>query len=99
MVASVVPSRITSPLLTGMRPEAQKLLATLPANLSGHSVVLDGHRTLAATPSFADEMIRVLLVERNADHVHAIAVGSEFGEWLRESAQDHNVSGKLKVED
>lgn len=98
MSTSTTASTISSPVLTGMREEAQDLLRGLPEDLGGRHVVLDGHRTLAATPSFADEVVRILLVERHADNLHAVAVGRKFGDWLTESAQTHGVADKLDVE-
>lgn len=46
---------IQPPQHAGSRPQAQELLASLPGDLSGQTVVLDCRDLAISTPSFFDE--------------------------------------------
>lgn len=88
---------LESPMLTGLRSQARELVdaAEIPADLSESDVVLDGHRTLAATPSFADEIVKILLVERHARSLTVRVAGREFTQWLENAANVHQVKDRL----
>lgn len=88
------------PQLTGTRSRARAMIedAGLPDDLSGADVHLDGHLTLAGTGSFADEVVRILLVERLADRVVVINVGPDLHAKLARAAAEHGVAEKVSFE-
>lgn len=90
-------SVLESPLLTGLAREAHTLVETagFARDLTGTTVLLDAHQTLAATPSFADELVRNLIVERNADKVLIWAAGLNFTRWLHDAARRRDVAGRV----
>ncbi|OMC02466.1 hypothetical protein A5733_02160 [Mycobacterium sp. NS-7484] len=89
---------LEAPALAGSRPRAQQLLANLPPNLSGSVVQLHCELLIAAAASFADEIVRELLVLRDAKLlVITGASDQEFIEYLRERASVHGVADRLQV--
>lgn len=94
-------STIESPMLTGLREQARRMIEAqdVPLNLSGTDVILDGHRTRAATPSFADEVIKTLVVERGAKSLTIRVAGREFTEWLLAAAERYEVVDRVVAND
>lgn len=93
-------SMLELPQLTGTRERARQLIASahLPSNLSGLTVVVDAGATLAGTESFADELVRTILVDRNGSKLVVYFVGPEFGEKLKAAAWLHRVASKLDIQ-
>lgn len=89
---------LEAPSLAGSRDRAQELLATLPSNLANSDVILDCNGLLAATVSFADELVQEVLVARKAKALHAVRVSDqEFSEYLIRRAEVHGVRDRLTV--
>ncbi|GAB09931.1 hypothetical protein GOARA_048_01330 [Gordonia araii NBRC 100433] len=89
---------LEAPSLAGSRDRAQELLAELPSDLSNSEVILDCHGLLAATVSFADELVQEVLVRRKAQALHAVRVtDQEFADYLVRRADVHGVSDRLTV--
>jgi hypothetical protein len=89
---------LEAPVLAGSRPRAQQLLAELPPNLSGQVVQLHCDLLIAAAASFADEIVRELLVLRDAKFLVVTgASDEEFIDYLSERAQVHGVADRLQV--
>jgi hypothetical protein len=88
---------VTLPPLAGSRPAAALLLAALPANLTGQHVAVLGRQLLSGSPSFADELIRQLTVERNAAQVEVIGAEPTFEEYVREAARIHAVADRVST--
>lgn len=87
------------PPLAGTRKRAQDLLAQLPENLSEAVVVFDCRGLVAATRSFADELVNGVLVQRNAHELRFVNVDDlTFARWVDESASAHGVSDRYKVD-
>lgn len=87
----------TLPLLTGVRGDAARLVgaARLPTNLADVEVVINARSTLAGTASFADELIRTLLVDRSAYRVVIDGVGASLGQSLSVAAERYSVAHRL----
>lgn len=87
------------PQLTGTRDRARRLLANsgLPAALEGLTVHLDAGPTLAGTDSFADEMVKILLVERHAEGLVVTLVGPDFAEKFHQAARTYGVDTRVKT--
>lgn len=90
---------LDAPPLAGSRESVRRLLDdNLPDDLAGTTVVVDFGDLLAATVSFADELVRQILVVRNAALLHATAVGDEeFANYLRSRAAHNQVADRLQI--
>jgi hypothetical protein len=90
-------SMLDLPQLTGTRNRARAWIeaANLPSDLTGLAVALNGHRTLAGTGSFADEVVKILLVERHAARVTVYNVDSDLTAKLKRAVDAHGVSARL----
>lgn len=87
------------PALAGTRRRAQSLLSNLPTDLSSATVVIDCRGLVAATESFADEMISELLVERRAQLLKFVNVSDlAFAKWVDDRALFHGVQSKVAVD-
>lgn len=89
---------LDAPVLAGSRPRAQQLLAKLPADLRGQIVRLHCDSLIAAAASFADEIVRTVLVDRAAERLEVTSVSDqEFIGYLQDRAQVHGVADRLQV--
>jgi hypothetical protein len=89
---------LEAPALAGSRPRAQQLLADLPLDMSGKVVQLHCELLIAAAASFADEIVRELLVLRDAKLLVVTgASDQEFIAYLHERADVHDVADRLQV--
>ncbi|QWY82307.1 hypothetical protein SEA_PHISHY_33 [Gordonia phage Phishy] len=71
----------------------------LPADLTDAEVVLNCRGLLAAAISFADELIKEILVNRHADQLRVVeATDREFLTYLSERAEAHGVRDRLYVD-
>jgi hypothetical protein len=95
-MTSVLPP-IEVPQLTGGRERARFLVQDLGGRLAGATVVVDFRRTVAGTPSFADELINLVLDRGGAALLQIQHVSQELGEYLLDAAKDHGVAERLHV--
>lgn len=87
------------PPLVGTRHRAQALVAQIPDELAGATVIVDGRNLLAATESFADELVQIVVVDRGADMMIVRNVTDpEFAAWIRARAKEHGVADRVRVE-
>lgn len=95
-MTSVLPP-IEVPQLTGGRERARFLVSQLGGRLAGATVVVDFRRTVAGTPSFADELIDLVLNQGGAAQLQIERVSDELGAYLLEAAKDHGVAERLQI--
>lgn len=90
-------SSINAPALAGSRPRAQQILGMLPdGDLSKSVIELRCGSMIAAAVSFADEIVRTVLVDRKAARLEVGNVSDqEFIGYLRERADFYGVSDRL----
>lgn len=89
---------ILLPPLVGTRSRARALAEPLPDSLAGSEIVVDGTNLMAATISFADELIKQLLVQRDAARMVLVNISDEeFGGWMATQAAANNVDERLTV--
>lgn len=89
---------LEAPVLAGSRPRAQQILKDLPSDLSQAIVELHCESLIAAAASFADEIVRSILVDRGARRLVVTGVSDqEFVGYLRDRAHVHNVADRLQV--
>jgi hypothetical protein len=89
---------ITPAAHSGSRDHAQSLLAQLPTELGGHSVVLDCRDLTVATPSFLDEIVKITLVERDAAGLEVVNASERVRQLLERAAQNRDVSGRVRID-
>lgn len=95
-MTSVLPA-IDVPYLTGGRDRARALVEQLDGSPAGAVVIVDFRNTVAGTPSFADELVRLVLVDGDALLLRADHVPVELGQYLLDAARDHGVVERFHV--
>lgn len=68
-----------------------------PENLSGRVVQVDCARLLSPTPSFLDEMIKMLVVERGAEVVQVTNASERTALYATRSASNRHVRDRVEV--
>lgn len=81
----------------GSRPQAQRLVEDLPADLSRKTIILDCSRVLVATPSFLDEIVKQVLLVRGADALEVRSAPSRASDLLERAAQNRGVADRLRL--
>ena len=89
---------LTAPELVSSRDQARELTADLPAELSDVAVMLDCSALQASTPSFVDELVKAVLVERAAARLVLQGAPERTVELARRAAANHGVSERLQVQ-
>jgi hypothetical protein len=88
--------RIETPAHAGARDQARDLADILALDLTGEHVVLDCSKLLVGTPSFLDEIVKQVLVRRNAKTLCVQAASSRVHDLLERSAENRALSDRLK---
>lgn len=86
---------ITAPPLVSNRGQARELLHALPDDLSDCRVELDCSTVKAMTPSFVDEFVKAVLVDRRADHLTFCHASSRVKDIALRSARTRGVAERL----
>jgi hypothetical protein len=87
--------RIETPEHAGARDQARELADPLGPALSGNDVLLDCARLLVGTPSFLDEILKQILVERGADSLKVHGASERVQQLLERSAANRDVRDRL----
>ena len=88
---------IKLPRLIGGRDAARDVTAgALPGHLHGDRVLVICRDLFAATPSFADELVRQVLVEREADELVLVGASGEFPGWVSDAAVRRQVASRVR---
>jgi hypothetical protein len=90
---------LTAPELVSSRDQARELTADLPADLSDVAVVLDCSALQASTPSFVDELVKAVLVERVAARLVLQSAPDRTVELARRAATNHGVAERLQAQE
>ncbi len=90
---------IKLPRVVGTRPAVAPFLAGINQILQGEQVVLDCCALLSGTPSFADEMVKQILVDRSADELVVLSAASDFASDVMASARDHGVADRVHLKE
>ena len=88
---------IRPPDLVSSRPLARDLMTGAPHNLAGQHLRVEFGDVLAAAPSFVDELIRIVLVERRAARLELCGIQCRPANYARRSARTHNVVDRLVI--
>jgi hypothetical protein len=87
--------RIETPQHAGARDQARDLAQSLATDLSEDEVVLDCGSLLVGTPSFLDEILKQILVERAATSLAVEGASTRVQELLGRSAANRGVGDRL----
>ncbi len=82
---------------SGSRDHARDLLADLPSQMAGVSVVLDCTSLIVGTPSFLDEIVKEVLVVRRADRLEVIGGSARIAALIERAAANRGVADRLSV--
>jgi hypothetical protein len=90
-------STLIAPKLVSSRDQARELTAGLPDDLSGTVVVVDCSALQASTPSFVDELVKAVLVDRHGSRLVVKGAPGRTVELARRAAQNRGVSDRLEI--
>lgn len=88
---------VRAPQFAGTREAARALVAPLPATLARTSVVVDLADTKAAAPSFVDELIRLILVDRGGLALELAGASPRAAELAARFARNHGAADRLRL--
>lgn len=87
---------MTAPEHAVARDQARDLAASLGPDLAGSEIVLDCSSLLVGTPSFLDEILRQVLVERSADILDVRGSSDRVRQLLERSAENRGVASRVR---
>jgi hypothetical protein len=90
-------SNVMLPERAGTRSEVRNLLASLPEDLTDAQVRVDGAVMAATAPSFIDELVKQVLVERNAGTLLIVNLTDRPAGYALASAQRRGVDTRLTI--
>lgn len=88
--------RVELPEYVSTREMAQECFHSLPGDLSDQVVVLDCRRVEVSTPSFFDEAIKEILVNRSASSIELLATSERARTQAARSAENRHVADKIR---
>ena len=88
---------LIAPDFVGGREAAQQWLADLP-NLSHATVKIDFSELIATSPSFIDEVVRIILADGGARRLKLQNVSAEVSTWAHDSSTRRGVVDRLMVD-
>ncbi len=92
---SMTSQTIETPSRAGSRDQARALLEALPQDLSASEVLVDGSSVLASAPSFVDELVKIILVQRKAACLVLSQAPERTREYAERSAKNRGVASRL----
>ena len=90
-------STLIAPKLVSSRHQARELTAGLAEDLSGTVVMVDCTALQASTPSFVDELVKAVLVDRRGDCLILKGAPERTVERARRAAQNRGVTNRLET--
>lgn len=90
-------TRLEPPRHAGSRDHARSLLAGLPSRMTGTSVVLDCRELIVGTPSFLDEVVKELLVVREADQLEIVGGTARVATLTERAATNRGVAERVTI--
>ena len=88
---------LRAPERSGSREQARTLLDDLPESLVDALVEIDCANVFVATPSFMDEVVKILLVERNAAVLRLTAAPERTTQHAIRAATNRGVATRLEI--
>lgn len=88
-------TRIEAPEHAGLRDQAHALTDTLGADLRDAVVSFDCRRLLVGTPSFLDEIVKQVLVERHAQSLCVQGASERVQHLLERASTNRHVADRV----
>jgi len=89
---------LEAPRLMGGRDQVTELLSSLPSDLNGTALAVHFEPSAMSTPSFVDELVRVVLIDRNASDLTLVNISERVCEIATEAAAHFGVRERLHCE-
>ena len=86
------------PSHSGSRLQAQELVRDLAADLSRDRVVLDLKDIVVSAPSFLDEVVKGVLIERRAAQLDVLGASPRAAQLLQRAARNREAEDRLRIE-
>ena len=90
-------STLIAPKLVSSRDQARELTAELTGDLSDTAVMVDCSALQASTPSFVDELVKAVLVDRGGHRLVLKGAPDRTVELARRAAQNRGVLDRLEI--
>jgi hypothetical protein len=90
-------STLIAPKPLSSRDQARELTASLAEDLSGTVVMVDCSALQASTPSFVDELVKAVLVDRGGERLILEGAPERTVELARRAAQNRGVVDRLET--
>lgn len=90
---------LTAPELVSSRPVAREFARELAADLSTVEVTVDCGEVTAAAPSFIDELIKEIVIQRHAASLRLVNVPTRTADYARRSAALRQVADRVDVQE
>ncbi|MDP9206894.1 MAG: hypothetical protein M3O65_00045 [Actinomycetota bacterium] len=90
-------STLIAPKLVSSRDQARELTASLPSDLADTIVMVDCTALQASTPSFVDELVKAVLVDRLGGRLVIKGAPERTVELARRAAQNRGVADRLET--
>lgn len=90
-------STLIAPKLVSSRDQARELTATLADDLSDTVVMVDCSALQASTPSFVDELVKSVLVDRRGGRLVIKGAPQRTVELARRAARNRGVTDRLET--
>lgn len=92
-------AQVTLPRLAGTREAVTDLFEAqaISPRLSGDMLVVLGRELASGSTSFADELVKVAIVDRGADELVLVGAPGRFIEHVQGAAQRRHVADRVKV--
>ncbi len=88
---------LQAPTKSRSREQAREIVSVLPPSLTGADVLLDCRGIAIATPSFTDEVLKQILMERGARRLTVVHAPRRFTELLQRAAARLSVDERLEI--
>ena len=89
---------ITTPERVGGRDQGRSVAESIAGDIAGSTLIVDFSHTDVVTPSFLDEMIKVLLEERELGHLTLRGLGERDQRLARRSAEVRALQDRLTLD-
>lgn len=89
---------LSSPDYIGGRAAAAEWLADLDADLTGVRVDIDCAALISTSPSFVDEVLKDLVIERGAQLVKMKDVPLDVATWIDDAVKRRGISDAVMVD-
>lgn len=90
--------QVELPRLLGTRKAARDTVeqAELPPDLNDHSVIVLANRVASVSASYADELVKQLLEDRNAEEILLVGASPHLEERLNDAVARRHVKGTVR---